>query len=89
MYSHPAYLVRTPPAISPTVAPAGAEPAPDPERLVALGALGEHVHHDRQGGGQHHRCSDALDRPGSDHEAGTRSAREWHSSSVIPPNLVA
>lgn len=37
-----------------------AKSAPDPERVVALGALSEHVHHDRQGGGQHDRGAQAL-----------------------------
>ena len=45
---------------------AGTEPAPDPERLVALGALGEHVHHDRQGGGQHDRRAEPLNGPRCD-----------------------
>ena len=40
----------------------GAEATPDPECLVPLGALLEHVHHDRQGGGQHGRRAQALDR---------------------------
>ena len=40
----------------------GAEAAPDPERLVALGALVEHVHHDRERGGEHERRAEPLHR---------------------------
>ncbi len=54
---------------------AGTEAAPDPERLVALGALFEHVHHDRQGGGQHDRRAEPLNGPRCDqrHLAGRRA----------------
>ncbi len=41
-----------------------AEPAPDPERLVALGALGEGRGDDRQRGRGHDRGADALDHAG-------------------------
>ena len=43
----------------------GSEPAPDPKRLVALGALLEHVHHDRHGGGHHASPRRVPERPGS------------------------
>ena len=57
---------------------AGTEPAPDPERLVALGALVEHVHHDRQGGGQHDRRAKSLNRPAAIRNAlaGRQPARQ-------------
>src|SRR5262249_35337143 len=41
-----------------------AEPAPDPERLVPLGALGEGGGDDRQGGRRHDRGAGALGRAG-------------------------
>ena len=44
------------------------EPAPDAERPVPLGALLEHVHHDRQGGRQHDRRAHSLHGPGADQE---------------------
>ena len=45
-----------------------ADPAPDAERLVALGPLGEHVHHDRQRGREHERRPEPLDPPHHDQE---------------------
>ena len=45
-----------------------ADAAPDAQSLVALGALGEHVHDDGQRGGQHERRPDALDTPHDDQE---------------------
>ena len=45
-----------------------ADPAPDAERLVAFGPLREHVHHDRQRGGEHQRRPEALDPPHHDEE---------------------
>src|ERR1700734_1173039 len=40
----------------------------DPERLVALGALFEHVHDDRESGGQHDRGAHSLHGATSDQE---------------------
>jgi hypothetical protein len=46
----------------------GADAAPDAQRLVALGALAEHVHHNRQRGRQHHGGAEALDASHDDQE---------------------
>jgi hypothetical protein len=43
-----------------------AERAPDPECLVALGALLESGGDDRKGGRGHDRCADSLEGTGSD-----------------------
>ena len=48
----------------------GAEHAPDPERLVALGPLLERGRDDREGGGGHDRRPDALESAGPDQSAG-------------------
>jgi len=45
-----------------------AHPAPDAQRLVAFGPLGEHVHHDRQRGGEHERRPESLHPPHHDQE---------------------
>ena len=46
----------------------GPDGTPDTERLVALGSLGEHVHHDRQRGGQDEGRPEALDPAHDDEE---------------------
>jgi hypothetical protein len=46
-----------------------ADAAPEAERLVALGALVEHVHDDRERGGQHDRGSEPLQAAHRDQEA--------------------
>ena len=51
-----------------------AHPAPDAEGLVALGALGEHVHHDRQRSRQHERRPESLD-PSHHDEEGVRGGQ--------------
>ena len=57
-----------PPARSPTAPAQRADPAPDAERLVAFDPLGEHVHHDRQRGGEHERRPEPLDPSHHDQE---------------------
>ena len=61
----------------------GGEGAPDAERLVALGALGEHVSHGRQRGWEEHRGAEALghahpdqDRLAAGQRGSQRSGRE-------------
>jgi hypothetical protein len=49
-------------------------PAPDAEGLVACGSLGEHVHHDGQGGRQHERCPESL-QPAHHDEEGVRGGQ--------------
>src|SRR2546421_469067 len=54
---------------------AGADPAPNAERLVALGTLLEHVHDDRERGGQNDRRPESLDAAHRDQERVGRGQR--------------
>jgi hypothetical protein len=61
--------VSRPPAIAPDGRAHGAHGTPDAQGLVALGSLGEHVHHDREGSRQDDCRPETLD-PAHDDEEG-------------------
>ena len=56
------YDVRTPPRSTPTAAPLSGRCAPDPERSVAVAALGEGRHQQGEAGGREQRPAETLQR---------------------------
>ena len=73
-HSQPRPSVSMPPSSTPAAPPDAGHGAPDPERLVALGALGEGGGHDRQRRRGDQRRAHALDGAGGDQRA-ARSGR--------------
>ena len=69
MDCHPTYRVSKPAGDQPERRAGRADAAPDAQRLVALGALFEHVHHDRERGRQHDRGAKPLNAAHRDQES--------------------